>query len=143
VAPAAVVSSLLGLAVFYGSLVLSGAQDAATLEAAAAEARTAFTSFLVLAGLALIVFVEPPTDWLAVAEPRSRDRRPTYLAAALAAGYAATLVLPAARDFFSFAVPQPLEGLLVLAAFAAWVPLVRLFWKRRLLERFVGLRAAS
>jgi cation-transporting ATPase E len=89
----------------------------------------------------LVVFVEPPNDWFAVAEPRTPDRRPTLLAAALGIGYAATLALPAARDFFSFAVPRPTEAVLVLAAFAVWVPVVRLVWKHRLLERFVGLPA--
>jgi cation-transporting ATPase E len=138
VAPAAVVSSLLGLGVFYGSLVLSGAPTSTGLDDATAHARTAFTSFLVLAGLMLVVFVEPPTDWLAVAEPRSRDRRPTLLAALLVAGYVATLLVEPARDFFSFAVPGPQEATIVLVAFALWVPLVRAFWRYRVLERFLG-----
>jgi cation-transporting ATPase E len=138
VAPAAVVSSLLGLGVFYGSLMLSGAVGGTALEAATAEARTAFTSFLVLVGLMLVVFVEPPVKWLAVAEPRTTDRRPALLAAALLVGYAGTLVAPVARDFFSFAIPKPQEAVLVICAFALWVPLIRTFWKLRLLERFLG-----
>jgi hypothetical protein len=76
--------------------------------------------------------------WLAVAEPRTTDRRPALLAAALLVGYAGTLVAPVARDFFSFAIPKPQEAVLVICAFALWVPLIRTFWKLRLLERFLG-----
>src|SRR5699024_2871972 len=43
VAPAAVVSSLLGLVVFYGSLAIADARGAAGIAEAGAEARTAFT----------------------------------------------------------------------------------------------------
>ena len=67
VVPAAVVSSLVGLLVFYGVLALSS-PDPSALEPAAANARTALTSFLVYVGLFLIVFVEPPIRWFAVAE---------------------------------------------------------------------------
>ena len=124
----------------YGSLVLAGPQSAAAaVEAVTADARTAFTSFLVLAGLMLVVFVEPPAAWFAVAEPQTTDRRPALLAALLAVGYVLTLAVPAAREFFSFAVPRPTDTALVLLAFAIWLPLVRVFWKRRLLERFLGL----
>jgi cation-transporting ATPase E len=139
VAPAAVVSSLLGLVVFYGAIAIADAGGAASVEAAGAEARTAFTSFLVFAGLLLVVFVEPPVAWFAVAEPLTTDRRPTLLAIVLALGYVATLLVPPARDFFSFAVPGAWESVLVLAAVIIWVPLVRAFWRLRLIERFMGV----
>ncbi len=139
VVPAAVVSSLLGLGVFYGSLALAAPYGtAAALETATAEARTALTSFLVFIGLFLVVFVEPPTKWLAVVEPRTADLRPTILAIVLALGYLVTLALPAARDFFAFAVPGPREAAIAVLAAVAWVPLIRVFWKRRLIERFLG-----
>jgi len=143
VAPAAVASSLLGLVVFYGSLAIADAAGAASIADAGAAARTAFTSFLVFAGLLLIVFVEPPIRWFAVAEPLTRDRRPTLLALFLGLGYIAVLLVPPARDFFSFAVPGPQESVLVLAAVIIWVPTVRAFWRRRLIERFIGVGAAT
>ena len=139
VIPAAVVSSLIGLAVFYGSLALAGAPNPAGIDAATSQARTAFTTFLVLCGLMLIVFVEPPTDWFAVIEPKTTDRRPMYLAIGLALAYAAVLAVPPARDFFSFTVPGPGEAALAIGAALLWIPLVRIFWKRRLVERFLGL----
>jgi cation-transporting ATPase E len=133
------VSSLLGLFVFYAAIALAGPPDPASVVEATAQARTALTTFLVFAGLFLIVFVEPPIAWFAVAEPITPDRRPTLLAIVLAAGYVAVLLMPAARDFFSFALPGPREALLATGAALAWVPLVRLFWKGRFVDRFLGL----
>jgi cation-transporting ATPase E len=139
VIPAAIVSSLMGLFVFYASIALAGASDPASVAEATDQARTALTTFLVFSGLCLIVFVEPPIEWFAVAEPVTRDRRPTLLAIALAVGYVAMLLIPAARDFFSFAVPGPRETLIAVGSAIAWVPLVRQFWKRRLVDRFLGV----
>ena len=138
VVPAAVVSSLVGLAVFYGVLALS-APDPSGLGAASRDARTALTSFLVFAGLLLILFVEPPIPWFAVAEPLTTDRRPALLAIGLAAGYIVVLLLPPARGFFQLVVPGPREAAIVAVAAVAWVVLVRTFWERRLVDRFLGL----
>jgi cation-transporting ATPase E len=139
VIPAALVSSLMGLAVFYGSLALAGASAAASVEAATAQARTALTTFLVFCGLFLIVFVEPPNDWFAVAEPKTADRRPALLAIVLALTYVAVLLVPPAREFFSLTVPGPTEAALAGGAAVAWVPLVRAAWKRRIVERYLGI----
>ena len=138
VVPAAVVSSLVGLVVFYGVFALY-APDPAHLGAAGRGARTALTSFLVFAGLFLILFVEPPVPWFAVVEPMTDDRRPALLAIGLAVAYVLTLAVPPAREFFQLVVPGPREGLIVAVAVAAWVLLVRTFWERRLVDRFLGL----
>jgi cation-transporting ATPase E len=139
VIPAAIVSSLMGLFVFYAAIALAGEADPASIVGVTAQARTALTTFLVFVGLFLIVFVEPPVKWFAVAEPITPDRRPTLLAAVLALGYVAVLLVPPARDFFSFALPGPREAVLAVGSALVWVPLVRLFWKRRLVNRFLGL----
>ncbi len=135
VVPAAVVSSLMGLFVFYGSLVLAGPTTPETLDAA----RTALTAFLVYAGLLLILFVEPPIPWFAAAEPVTTDRRPAWLAVGLGIGFVVVLLLPFARAWFSFSVPVPRDVLLVLAAVVAWLLLVRTFWQRRLVGQFLGI----
>ena len=74
------------------------------LDRATVDARTALTSFLVFVGLFLILFVEPPIKWFAVAEPVTPDRRPAMLAIGLgrrvrahAADPAGPRVLPADR----------------------------------------------
>ncbi len=135
VVPAAVVSSLMGLFVFYGSLVLAGPTTDASLE----SAKTALTAFLVYAGLFLIAFVEPPIPWFAVAEPLTTDRRPAWLAIGLGIGFIVVLALPFARSWFAFSVPAPRDGLLVVIAVVAWVLLIRTFWERRLVDRFFGI----
>src|SRR6185295_149263 len=106
VVPAAVVSSLVGLLVFYLVLWLS-APDASAIDAATGEARTALTSFLVYVGLILIVFVEPPIRWLAVAEPVTTDRRPAMLAIGLGIAYVVVLLVPMGRNFFQLIAPEP------------------------------------
>jgi cation-transporting P-type ATPase E len=135
VVPAAVVSSLVGLLLFNGSLLLAGSVTAETLD----EARTALTSFLVYAGLFLIVFVEPPLRWFAVVERRTNDRRPAWLALGLAIGFIVVLLLPPARAWFSFSVPDPRNALLVVVAVVVWLALIRTFWQRRLVDRFLGI----
>jgi cation-transporting ATPase E len=139
VVPAAVVSSLIGLVLFFGLLFLGTSVDGRELTEATGMAQTALTSFLVFVGLLLVVFVEPPVAWLAVAEPITPDRRPTMLALGLAIAYFVVLQVPLARDFFQLVAPDPREGLIVLASVAAWFLLVRTFWEKRVLERFVGL----
>jgi hypothetical protein len=74
-----------------------------------------------------------------VAEPKTTDRRPTLLALVLAMTYVAVLLAPPAREFFSFTVPGPTEAALAGGAVLLWVPLVRLFWQRRLVQRFLGI----
>ena len=141
VAPAAVVSSLAGLLVLYGSLFLAGASGlrAGDFTVALDNARTALTAFLVYAGLLLIAFVEPPIPWFAVVEPITRDRRPALLALVLGVGFIITIQVGVARSFFSFGVPAPRDALLVVVAVVAWTLLVREFWRRRLVERFLGI----
>ncbi len=141
VTPAAVASSLCGLFVLYGSLYLAGSESlhGAAFATALDNARTALTSFLVYAGLLLIVFVEPPVRWFAVAEQLTRDRRPAALALVLAIGFLLTTRFGVARDFFSFGIPASRDAVLVLVALAVWVVLVREFWRRRLVERFLGI----
>ncbi len=142
VAPAAVVSSLAGLFVLYGSLYLAGAgtPGGPALAVALHAARTALTAFLVFAGLILILFVEPPVSWFAVVEPITKDRRPAILAVVLAIGFLVTVQVPAARTFFAFGLPEERDALLVAIAVVAWTLLVREFWRRRLVERFLGMR---
>jgi cation-transporting P-type ATPase E len=138
VVPAAVVSSLMGVSLFVAILFLGVNVDGRTLAEASGMARTALTSFLVGVGLLLVVYVEPPVEWLAVAEPITPDWRPTWLAIALGIGYVVTLLLPIGRGFFQLVVPEPREAAIVLVLVTAWFFTVRLFWKRRIVQRFLG-----
>jgi cation-transporting ATPase E len=149
VVPAAALSSLAGLAVLFGVIVIQlggldaltgrGQAETAALDAAVAIAQSALTSFLVLAGLVLVVFVEPPVAWLAVIEPRSPDRRPTILAGVLAALYLLLLAVPAGRAVFALQPLGAAELAIVIAAVAAWAAALHAAWRYRVVERFLGI----
>lgn len=149
VVPAAALSSLAGLAVLFGVIVIQlggldaltgrGQAETAALDAAVAIAQSALTSFLVLVGLVLVVFVEPPVAWLAVIEPRSPDRRPTILAGVLAALYLVLLAVPAGRAIFALQPLGAAELAIVIAAVVAWAAALHAAWRYRVVERFLGI----
>jgi cation-transporting ATPase E len=145
VAPAAVLSSLLGLVAFYAVLELEvgRTQDAlgydAAVAAAAPLAQTAVTAFLIAVGLFLVIFVEPPTPWWTGGTELSGDWRPTILAVALMAAIPVLINVPLVNQFFAL---EPLafdHAALIVVLVAAWVLTVRLFWRHRFLERFLGV----
>jgi cation-transporting ATPase E len=147
VVPAATFSSLLGLVVFYGTLLLRlevpglrpGTPAERVIAASVPMAQTALATFLVYCGLFLVIFVAPPTKWWAGGDDLSGDWRPTLLAVALMLAFLVISALPASRTAFAL---QPLErpyALLTIVAVGIWLFLVRLFWRRRLLERFLGV----
>jgi cation-transporting ATPase E len=144
VAPAAILSSLLGLLTFYGVLELEvGRTQAAmgytaALEAAVPLAQTAVTAFLIAVGLFLVIFVEPPTPWWTGGTELSGDWKPTILAVLLMLGIPAVINLPLVNQFFQLE-PLPLEySLAVVVLVAAWVLGVRFAWRHELIERFLG-----
>jgi len=123
---------------FVGVLFLGTQVDGRAFADALRDAQTALTSYLVYAGLLLILFVEPPIPWFAAEEPVTTDRRPAMLAIGLAIAYVVVLQVPPARDFFQLVAPGPREALLVALSVVAWVLLVRTFWTRKLVDRFLG-----
>jgi cation-transporting ATPase E len=146
VVPAAALASLIGLLVLTGVLLLYqnevGTVPGMTEPIAEAQARSAVTSFLVYAGLLLLVFVEPPIRRLAVVVPLSPDRRPTYLAIALGIGYLIVLAVPFLRDFFALQAPSIRNSVIVSAGIIGWTVAVWLFWRYHVVDRFLGLPAS-
>ncbi len=147
VVPAAALSSLVGLAVLYGTLFLEagltevtgGTVGADALAVAIKVGQSNVTSFLVFAGIMLVVFVEPPTRLFAVIEPRTTDRRPALLAVGLAVAYIVLLVIPAGRAIFALQELGLPELAIVAGAVVAWTVLLGLTWRYRLVERFLGI----
>jgi len=153
VLPPVVLTGALSLLVFYGALLLRLARAGAPIHHIAqaqaqlerlsasdlATAQTALVSFLVLSGLLLMVFVEPPTAWWTGAAALSGDWRPTALAAGLAAAFVAVSVAPPLRGLFALSPLGLREIGLVVTALAVWTILVRWAWRGRVLERFLGL----
>jgi cation-transporting ATPase E len=149
VVPAAMLTSLAGLIVLYGTLALeilvhtpggglSTAERDALVTAATPVAQSALTVFLVMAGLALVVFVEPPNRWLAVVQAQSRDRRPTLLAIALAVTFVILVVVEPLRGIFALEPPGLAATVLIAVSLLVWFLGLRWFWSHRVIERFVG-----
>jgi cation-transporting ATPase E len=136
--PAAMLSTAIGLLLFYGVVFMqaglpnptaeTGSQLLDAVVAATPDAQTVLTIFLVLCGLLLVVVMVPPRT----------DRRPAMLVAVLAVAFGAIVLTPA-RDIFSIGeiglIPLALIGLAVLV----WLVLLLVTQRKRLIERYLSL----
>ena len=102
-------------------------------------ARSALTFATVLCGIALILFVEPPTRWWEGGDVYSGDWRPAILAGGMLALYVLTMFVPFARTFFGLALLPVTDVAIIAAVVAVWALALRFAWRRRLFERFLGL----
>jgi cation-transporting ATPase E len=142
VLPAALTASLATLFVFWMAVapVVSAGLPAATL---IATARSAITVFATVCGVLLLIFVEPPTRFLAGGDACSGDWRPTMLAGVLLGGVALLLVIPPVRAFFELGAVSLLDGAVIAAVALLWALLLRFIWRFSLLERLLGLPSAE
>jgi cation-transporting P-type ATPase E len=133
IVPPALITSVLGLILF---AAVYGRRGGDTL----AVAQTTLTAFLVLCGLFLVIFVEPPTPWWAIGNGCAGDWRPTSLAVGMMVAFVLILLAPPLRMLFAL---QPL-GLNEFAALAitlgAWLLALRTAWKYRLMSRLLDVR---
>jgi cation-transporting ATPase E len=141
VVPAAAVSAIVGLVVFYGTLLIdpmlpavNGAPHPSTLS----EARSALTTFLVLSGLLLVPFVAPPTKWFAVVDPVADDLRPAVLTVLLAIAFLVIALTSMGRTLFDLVALRGNAAILVVGGTIVWLLVVRTAWTLKLLGRFVG-----
>lgn len=133
VVPAAISIATLTLTVYFFFLSMGS-----TVE----EARTALTITMVLCGLLLIPFVEPPTaGWAGGDNEVAGDRRPSYMAAGMLALFLLALYVEPLRNFYELET-LPFAGyLLIVFAVTGWATLLRYAWRLRLVSRFVTLVA--
>ncbi|HEX9068464.1 MAG TPA: HAD-IC family P-type ATPase [Ktedonobacterales bacterium] len=152
VVPAALTTSLLSLLLFYGRLTLPIVMRTAGLSrtppgelsdlvtATVPAAQTTLTAFLVTCGVLLILFVDPPARWWAVANPYVGDWRPVALVIGMLTALVAFLLLPPLRAFFSLAQLSALDLLTVAVAGTLWLLIVRTIWRTELMDRFLGVK---
>ena len=141
VLPAAELAAVIGLLVVTGVFLIGDADFEAGLvteEMVENSAKTSVTVFLILVGMLVIVFVEPPIKLLAVIEPISPDWRPTWLALGLTSALGIVLLVPPFRDFFNLHPLSIRDLSIVLAGVLVWTVLVWIFWRWRWVERFLG-----
>ncbi|MEO8392907.1 MAG: HAD-IC family P-type ATPase, partial [Chloroflexota bacterium] len=116
-------------------------QDDYAFEVAGQVARTALTTFTVLTGLLLVVFVQPTFTFFAGGDDLTDDRRPTYLAGGLLIAFALIVLITPLRRFFELIVLRPADYALIVAAVLAWMLVLRFMWKGRWLERLLTVEA--
>jgi cation-transporting P-type ATPase E len=159
VLPASLLSCLIGLIVFYVALDLRSKQIVSQVfgtgktplpeqvdlilrqhaDMLLPVPQTALASFLVFCGLFLVIFVEPPTQWWTGGDVLTSDKKPTILAVSLMAVFVIIAFAPPLQQLFSL---EPLEWqyvAIVAVAVPVWLLLVRLFWRHKLLDRFLGV----
>jgi cation-transporting ATPase E len=148
VVPPAFLSSLLALVVFYVPLALAvtpaarnlGAEEfLASYAAQILASQSALSAFLIGAGLLLLPFVEPPTEWWTGGDILSGDWRPTLLAAVLGVVFVLIFLVPELRAFFDLAPLTPIHAGLVAGALAVWLFVLRFVWRQQWLERWLGV----
>jgi cation-transporting ATPase E len=134
--PAAVITE------FEGYTGLTYGVDAGFGEAAATVgAQTGLSTFVSLASILLILFLEPPSRLFASWTAASPDRRPTVLVAVLIALVIAVLFTPALSGYFGLThAAQPVYTV-VLPALAVWFLALSAAYRLRLLDRVLGLRS--
>ena len=105
-----------------------------------ATAQTVVTVFLLLTGLMLVMFIEPPIKLLAVIREYHGARWPLVLVLLSLIGFGAVWVFPPTRGFFGLAVaPDPLVIGGLLAFTAVWSVLLAAAWNHNWLTRLLRI----
>ena len=132
--PAEVISA------FEGYTGLTYGVDADFPEAAATlGAQTGLSTFVSIAAILLILFLEPPARLFASWTPPSPDKRPAVLVAILLAAVLGVLVTPVLSDYFGLTGAARPVYEAVLPALVMWFVLLSAVYRLRLLDRALGL----
>jgi cation-transporting ATPase E len=131
VMPASVTMSAAGLAVYLYFIITT--EDAA-------YAQMTLTYVMILIGLLLVIFVEPPSEFWVGGDVLSGDYRPLLLAIGLLALFIIALVVPQFRDFYGLTLlRQPIDYVIVVSVTVIWMFGLRHIWRRRLIDRYLHI----
>jgi cation-transporting ATPase E len=103
-------------------------------------ARTALIATLVLCGLVLISFVEPPTEGWVGGDTLSGDWRPTLLALGMLGLFILIMVLEPLRVFFELSFLGFWDVTIIAGGVMIWAFLLRFIWRSQIFRRFFGLK---
>jgi len=140
VLPAILTGSLAMLFVFLLAVALAvsrGLPEATVI----ATARSTITVFATVCGVLLVVFIAPPTRFLAGGDTMSGDWRPTILAAVLLGGLTVLLSVPLGRAVFEIGALPLFDVAVIVGVAPLWALLLRFIWRFRLLERVLGMES--
>ena len=138
VLPAILVGSLATLFIFLTAVALAasrGLPEATVI----ATARSTITVFATVCGILLLVFVAPPTRFLAGGNTLSGDWRPTMLAALLLGGLTVLLNVPLGRTVFEISALPLFDVATIVGVALLWALLLRFIWRFQLLERILSI----
>ncbi len=152
VLPAALLMILFGLGVYLGYLAPALQRYTGTHAVIVPQeifkevfpiAQTALSIFTIFAGLLLIIFVEPPTPWFEGGDVCRKDRRPAFMALAMALGFIGFLAAGSLSQPFDFIDLKLADYLLIGGAALLMGLALRFAWRKKLLDRFfeVNLQA--
>ena len=107
-----------------------------------ATSQMAITHELILIGLLLVVFVQPPTRFWVGGDVFSGDWRNTYMAIVLLILFIFATYLPITQELFRLQPMSDARGYLIILAVAiVWTLAIRLVWRAPWLSRYVGVLA--
>jgi cation-transporting ATPase E len=140
VLPAILTGSLATLFVFLLAVALAvsrGLPEAVVM----VTARSTITVFAAVSGVFLLVFVAPPTRFLAGGNAVRGDWRPAVLAAVLIGGLTLLLSIPPGRAVFEIGSLPLFDVVAVVGVALLWMLLLLFIWRFRLLERVLAIES--
>jgi cation-transporting ATPase E len=107
-------------------------------------AQHALSYTMIICGLLLIIFVEPPTEAWVGGDVLSGDWRPTWLAISMFITFIAFVVVPPLRELYELVLfPQVTDYLIIALVVIVWAFSVRFIWRHRLIDRYLNVDLGS
>ena len=103
--------------------------------------QTVLTTFSILSGLGLVLFVEPPFRWFVGGDRYSGDKRPLLLCLIMLALFVSVMAVPPWRQFWELLPLEAVDYALIIGTTIVWAFVLRYVWRARLFERFLHLEA--
>jgi len=110
----------------------------AAFQVATKQSRTMLTNFLILSGILLIVFVEPPVEFFVGGDDFSGDWRPTILAGVMLVLAFGINIIPQFQELFELVPLGVREWAILFGLVAGWVILIRAIWRNDLFNKLLG-----
>jgi cation-transporting ATPase E len=107
--------------------------------ASRAAAQSALTTFTIVSGIVLLLFVEPPSRFWTGGNTYYGEKRITILALCMLLIYVTLLLIPPLRKLFDLTLLGIYDYLIIGALIVIWLFLLRWVWRARLLEKFLEL----
>jgi cation-transporting P-type ATPase E len=157
VIPAAITLSFMAIGLLFGLTVLelyhikdsldlirilsiSNPDISAAFARAVPQLQTTLTIFLIFAGLILNIFVAPPHKSLSLGAESKGDFRPTILSISLGLLFAIVYFTPQLAKFWGLTLLTIPQLIIVILCLVSWILILSLFWKFKLVDKFLGIK---